>query len=81
MTHIFRWAQVEELTKSKSKYAFPKYGLLFSETIAKSYQPIIYSHECLSGSPEAVYHRILAKEKQRNYVFNIFSFGDISIVT
>ena len=30
--------------------------------MAKGYGPIVYSHECLSGPPEAVYHRILAKE-------------------
>ena len=62
MARTLRWTQVSQLKKSKSKYAFPKYDLLFSETLAKGYGPIVYSHECLSGPPEAVYHRILAKE-------------------
>jgi hypothetical protein len=74
MTSTFQWRQIEELKKSKSKYAFPKYSLLFSETIAKNYEPIIYSHECLSGSPKAVYYRILAKEKTKELCIQYFFF-------
>ena len=48
----------------KSKYLLPKYKVLFSEKLAERYKPIIYSHECLSGPPEAVYYRIIAKEQQ-----------------
>ena len=47
-----------------SKYAIPQYTVLFSENIAKRYRPIVYSHECLSGPPEAVYYRILSKEEE-----------------
>ena len=81
MIPAFKWIQVDQLKKSKSKYALPKYSLIFSETLAKSYEPVVYSHECLSGPPEAVYYRILAKKQQKSCVFNIFSFGGISIVT
>jgi hypothetical protein len=74
MTTRFRWAQVKELKKSNSKYAFPKHELLFSETLAKSYEPMIYSHECLSGPPEAVYYRILAKETTKELCIQYFFF-------
>jgi hypothetical protein len=70
----FQWAQVDELEKSKSKYAFPKYDLLFLENLAKRYEPMIYSHECLSGPPEAVYYRILAKETTKELCIQYFFF-------
>jgi hypothetical protein len=70
----FQWTQVDRLKKSKSKYAFPKYSLLFSETLAKGYEPLIYSHECLSGPPEAAYYRILAKETTKELCIQYFFF-------
>jgi hypothetical protein len=44
MTPTFKWTQIDQLKKSKSKYALPRYDLLFSETLAKSYEPVVYSH-------------------------------------
>jgi hypothetical protein len=70
----FKWTQVDQLKKSKSKYALPKYSLSYSETLAKSYEPLVYSHECLSGPPEAVYYRILAKETTRELCIQYFLF-------
>jgi hypothetical protein len=69
-----QWKQVDQLNKSKSKYVFPKYILLFSETLAKRYEPMIYSHECLSGPPEAAYYRILAKETTKELCIQYFFF-------
>ena len=74
----FQWKQVDQLKKSKSKYAFPKYSLFFSETLAKSYEPVIYSHECLSGPPEAAYYRILAKETTKELCIPVFFLLEVS---
>ena len=70
----FRWTRVEKLEKSRSKYALPKYSLLFSDDLAKKYVPIIYSHECLSGPPEAVYYRILSKITTKELCLQYFFF-------
>jgi hypothetical protein len=60
-----KWTNIYHLKRLSSKYTFPQYTVLFSENIAKCYQPIVYSYECLSGPPEAVYYRILAKEETK----------------
>jgi hypothetical protein len=61
-----------------SKYAFTRYTVLFSDNIAKRYQPIVYSHKCLSRTPEAVYYTILSKEEEtKELCIQYFSFGDI----
>ena len=74
MTPTFKWTQVDQLKKSKSKYVLPRYDLLFSETLAKSYEPVVYSHECLSGPSEALYYRILAKQVTKELCIQYFFF-------
>jgi hypothetical protein len=32
----------------------------FDDELATKYRPIVYSHECLSGDPEAAYYRIVS---------------------
>jgi len=73
-TPAFKWTQIDQLKRSKSKYAFPKYSLLFSDTLAQNYEPVVYSHECLSGPPEAAYYRILAKEMTKELCIQYFFF-------
>jgi hypothetical protein len=73
-TPAFKWTQIDQLKRSKSKYTFPKYSLLFSESLAQRYEPVVYSHECLSGPPEAAYYRILAKETTKELCIQYFFF-------
>jgi hypothetical protein len=47
------------LKEAKTKYALEGYKMFFSSNLARQYEPIIYSGECMSGDPEAVYYRIL----------------------
>jgi hypothetical protein len=68
------------LKRLSNKYTFPQYTILFSDNIAKHYQPIVYSHECLSGPPEAVYYGILSKEETKELCIQYFSFGGINNV-
>src|SRR5262245_37191776 len=70
----FLWEQVGELEKLRSKYALPRHSSLFSDKLAKEYEPILYSHECLSGPPEAVYYRILSKETTKELCLQYFFF-------
>jgi hypothetical protein len=48
-----------DLIPSKSKYKLENYDSYYSDSLAYSYRPIIYSNQCLSGPPKAVYYRIL----------------------
>ena len=50
---------LKEEEHSETKYALPGYKVLFSTRLARQYEPIIYSSECMSGDPEALYYRIL----------------------
>lgn len=47
-----------------SKYCLPEYRIYFDEEIADKYKPIVYSHECLSGDPKALYYRIVRKSEE-----------------
>jgi hypothetical protein len=49
-------------------YVLPKYRVYFDDELAKTHKPMIYSHECLSGDPTAVYYRIISKVKEDNDV-------------
>jgi hypothetical protein len=64
-TDIWNWTKNIGPLGSNSAYVFPKYKVLFSEKLARAYKPIVYSHECLSGRPQAVYYRIIVKKEQR----------------
>lgn len=64
----------QHLETAKSTYVIPKYSVLFSDKLAERYKPIIYSHECLSGPPEAVYYRILLKETTKELCLQYFFF-------
>jgi hypothetical protein len=41
----------------KSKCVLPAYKVYISDQLANKFKPIAYSHECLSGDPEALYYR------------------------
>ena len=47
-------------TSDNKSYVLPKYIVHFDDELATKHRPIIYSHECLSGDPEAVYYRIVS---------------------
>jgi hypothetical protein len=47
----------EEYTTTK--YALEGYKTFFSTKLARQYEPIVYSGECMSGDPEALYYRIV----------------------
>jgi hypothetical protein len=44
-----------------SAYVLPRYRVFFDDGLAARYKPTVYSHECLSGDPEGIYYRIIAK--------------------
>ena len=50
------------LKESKTKYALEGYRVFFSSKLARQYEPIVYSGECTSGDPEALYYRILQND-------------------
>ena len=68
------WTTTYHLEGAKSEYVFPKYKVLFSEKLAARYKPTVYSHECLSGPPEAVYYRIIAKEQTKELCIQYFFY-------
>lgn len=51
-----------EANYTETKYALDGYKVSFSAKLARQYEPIIYSSECMSGDPEAVYYRILQNQ-------------------
>ena len=59
---------------AESSYILPKFTLFFSDKLAGCYEPIIYSHKCLSGPPEAVYYRIVSKAKTNNLCLQYFFY-------
>ena len=65
------------LERVNSSYIIPEYEVLFSDKLAERYKPIIYSHECSSGPPEAVYYRIVANKETSRLVYSIFLFLEI----
>ena len=65
---------VQSLENAPSKYALPKYTVFFSEKLAERYKPTIYSHECLSGPPEAAYYRIVASEQTNELCIEYFYY-------
>lgn len=50
----------------RTKYALKEYKMFFSTKLARQYEPIIYSGECMSGDPDAVYYRILQREGRKD---------------
>ncbi len=58
--------QLSTLTEHKTKYALEGYKVFFSTKLARQYEPIIYAGECASGDPEAVYYRILQREREKD---------------
>lgn len=46
-----------------TSYVLPQYRIIFDDLLADKYKPIVYSHECLSGNPEALYYRIITDHR------------------
>jgi hypothetical protein len=55
-------------------YVLPQYRVHFDEELATKYKPIVYSHECLSDDPEAIYYRIVAKDDTREICIQYFFY-------
>ena len=53
------WTDDIVLEEYESTFVLPIYKIFFSDQLAQQYRPILYSHECLSGPPKAVYYRIV----------------------
>jgi hypothetical protein len=51
------------LKEHKTEYVLEGYKVFFSAKLARQYEPIVYSGECMSGDPEALYYRILKNDK------------------
>jgi hypothetical protein len=49
--------------QAETRYILPGYRVFFSTRLARQYEPIIYSSECMSGDPRALYYRILQREE------------------
>lgn len=62
------------LKPAKSKYVLSKYRVFFSEKFAERFKPTIFSHECLSGPPKAVYYRIVVKEQTSELCIQYFFY-------
>jgi hypothetical protein len=52
------------LEEKNSRYALDGYSVFFSQKLAREYEPIVYSGECMSGDPEAVYYRVIQSDNQ-----------------
>jgi hypothetical protein len=53
------------MEEKRSTYVLRNYKLFFSNRLARKYEPIVYSGECTSGDPEAVYYRIVKNDKAK----------------
>jgi hypothetical protein len=62
------------LKAHKTKYALEGYKALFSANLARQYEPIVYSGDCMSGDPEALYYRILHNSKKNEYCIQYFYY-------
>ncbi len=58
------WIQSLKMENYKSKFTLPIHHTFFDDTLAEKYKPIVYSGQCLSGSPEGLYYRILSNEEE-----------------
>lgn len=47
------------MDSSSTTYVLPNYRAYFDDELATQYKPIVYSHECLSGDPKAIYYRVI----------------------
>jgi len=56
-----------KLEYTKTKYALEGYKIFFSTKLARQYEPIVFSGECMSGDPEAVYYRIIESNEQSDH--------------
>lgn len=56
------WLDTLGLKEDKTKHALEAYKIFFSVKLARQYEPIAYSGECMSGDPEALYYRILQND-------------------
>jgi hypothetical protein len=68
------------LKESKTKYALEGYRVFFSSKLARQYEPIVYSGECTSGDPEALYYRILQNDDGGDGEKNEFCIQYLPIV-
>jgi hypothetical protein len=62
------------LKKHKTKYALQGYKVFFSDKLAHRYEPIVYSSECMSGDPEALYYRILQNREKNEFCIQYFYY-------
>ena len=68
------------MEEKQSKYVPRNYKVFFSNKLASKHEPIVYSGACISGDPEAVYYRIVNKDKQEFCIHGTSIIGSISIV-
>ncbi len=65
---INSWINCLTLKEDRTIYALEGYKVFFSAKLARQYEPIVYSSECMSGDPEALYYRILQNDEKMNSV-------------
>ena len=57
-----------------SIYARKDYKISFEKTIAEKYLPIIFKNKCISDDPQAVYYRIVIKNKPLEYCIQYYYY-------
>lgn len=62
------------IDSSCSTYVLPNYRVYFNDALAIKYKPIIYSHECLSGDPKAIYYRVISKDDTKEVCIQYFFY-------
>jgi hypothetical protein len=65
-----------DLMEYNSKYLLPECKLFFSDRLADKYKPVVYNFLCQSGSPMALYYRIVAKDQRRDLCIQYFFYWD-----
>jgi hypothetical protein len=67
---IERVIDVKVIIKGKSSlntnYVIPGLAIDFDLELANKYKPIVYSHMCASGTPKAIYYRIVIQKDLQN---------------
>lgn len=68
------WTKNVTLEEYESTFVLPIYKTFFSDQLAQQYRPLLYSHECLSGPPKALYYRIVWRNNFFGRDFNTIFF-------
>ncbi|HET7285781.1 MAG TPA: hypothetical protein VFI70_13945, partial [Nitrososphaeraceae archaeon] len=63
-----------DIEVGNSKFALPQYRVYFNDVLATKYKPIAYSHECLSGDPQAICYRIIANDATQDMCIQFFFY-------